>query len=206
MIGIYKITNTKNEKVYIGQSTNIEERWKQHKYSLTKSETAWYPLARKESDGVDDFTFEVLQQCKAEELDELEDYWIKEYNSIEKGYNKGEAGFENRRFGIFKIVKVHYDVPFEIPGHTVIRNDILIPTFKLSKSGMIMWLYFRMCKNGEEMEYAPSMVIQKAKGGISDNSVRAGFQELEKNGYIVRRKENYYDFYEAPVIDITDEK
>ena len=40
MIGIYKITNTKNEKVYIGQSTNIEERWKQHKYSLTKSETA----------------------------------------------------------------------------------------------------------------------------------------------------------------------
>ena len=40
------------------------------------------------------------------------------------------------------------------------------------------------------MEYAPSMVIQKAKGGISDNSVRAGFQELEKNGYIVRRKEN----------------
>ena len=206
MIGIYKITNTKNEKSYIGQSTNIEERWKQHKQAIQTSDKSWYPLARQESDGIDDFTFEVLQQCKAEELDELEDYWIKEYNSIEKGYNKGKAGFENRRFGIFKIVKVHYDVPFEIPGHTVIRNDILIPTFKLSKSGMIMWLYFRMCKNGEEMEYAPSMVIQKAKGGISDNSVRAGFQELEKNGYIVRRKENYYDFYEAPVIDITDEK
>ena len=136
--------------------------------------------SRKESDGVDDFTFEVLQQCKAEELDELEDYWIKEYNSIEEGYNKGKAGFENRRFGIFKIVKVHYNIPFEIPGRTVIRNDILISTFKLSKSGMIMWLYFRMHKDGEEMEYAPSIVIQKAKGGISENSVRAGFQELEK--------------------------
>ena len=33
MIGIYKITNPKG-KIYIGQSTNIEERWeKGHKYS-----------------------------------------------------------------------------------------------------------------------------------------------------------------------------
>lgn len=146
MIGIYKITNTKNEKVYIGQSTNIEERWKQHKYSLMKSDMAWYPLARKESDGVDDFAFEVLQQCKVEELDELEDYWIGEYNSIEEGYNKGKEGFENRRFGISKIVKIHYDVPFEIPEYAVIKNDILLSTSKLTKSGMILWLYFRMCK------------------------------------------------------------
>lgn len=206
MIGIYKITNTKNEKVYIGQSTNIEERWKQHKYSLMKSDMAWYPLARKESDGVDDFAFEVLQQCKVEELDELEDYWIGEYNSIEEGYNKGKEGFENRRFGISKIVKIHYDVPFEIPEYAVIKNDILLSTSKLTKSGMILWLYFRMCKNGEEKAYAPSIVIRKAKGGISENSVRAGFQELEKNGYLIKRRENYYDFYEAPFIEIIDKE
>ena len=30
MIGIYKIENTKNNNVYIGQSTNIERRWSEH--------------------------------------------------------------------------------------------------------------------------------------------------------------------------------
>lgn len=48
MIGIYKIANTNNEKVYIGQSTNIEECWKQHKQAIQTSDKSWYPLARKE--------------------------------------------------------------------------------------------------------------------------------------------------------------
>lgn len=31
MIGVYKITNNINGKVYIGQSININKRWKEHK-------------------------------------------------------------------------------------------------------------------------------------------------------------------------------
>ena len=31
MIGIYRITNTVNNKIYIGQSTNIKRRWRSHK-------------------------------------------------------------------------------------------------------------------------------------------------------------------------------
>lgn len=92
MIGIYKITNTKNEKSYIGQSTNIEERWKQHKQAIQTSDKSWYPLARQESDGIDDFTFSVLQECKKEELDELEDYWIDYYKSYINGYNQTKDG------------------------------------------------------------------------------------------------------------------
>lgn len=92
MIGIYKITNTNNEKVYIGQSTNIEECWKQHKQAIQTSYKSWYPLARKESDGIDDFTFEVLQQCKVSELDELEDYWVGYYKSYVNGYNQTKDG------------------------------------------------------------------------------------------------------------------
>lgn len=92
MIGIYKITNTKNEKSYIGQSTNIEERWKQHKQAIQTSDKSWYPLARKESDGIDDFTFSVLQECKKEELDELEDYWIDYYKSYINSYNQTKDG------------------------------------------------------------------------------------------------------------------
>ena len=92
MIGIYKITNTKNGKSYIGQSTNIEERWKQHKQAIQTSDKSWYPLARQESDGIDDFTFSVLQECKKEELDELEDYWIDYYKSYINGYNQTKDG------------------------------------------------------------------------------------------------------------------
>lgn len=28
--GIYKLTNTKNKKVYIGQAVSVSDRWKQH--------------------------------------------------------------------------------------------------------------------------------------------------------------------------------
>lgn len=92
MIGIYKITNTKNEKSYVGQSLNIEERWRQHKQAIKTSDKSWYPLARQESDGIDDFTFSVLQECKKEELDELEDYWIDYYKSYINGYNQTKDG------------------------------------------------------------------------------------------------------------------
>ena len=34
MIGIYKIINTENGKIYIGQSINISHRWNCHKYDL----------------------------------------------------------------------------------------------------------------------------------------------------------------------------
>ena len=44
------------------------------------------------------------------------------------------------------------------------------------------------------MEYAPSMVIQKAKGGISENSVRAGFQELEKMDTLLKEKKTIMIF------------
>ena len=41
MIGIYKIENLINGKVYIGQSVDIKERWASHKrikqYSLNKN-------------------------------------------------------------------------------------------------------------------------------------------------------------------------
>lgn len=36
MQGIYKITNTENGQVYIGRSTDIENRWKQHQEALER--------------------------------------------------------------------------------------------------------------------------------------------------------------------------
>lgn len=133
MIGIYKITNTKNEKSYIGQSTNIEERWKQHKQAIQTSDKSWYPLARKESDGIDDFTFSVLQECKKEELDELEDYWIDYYKSYINGYNQTKDGScvsANTQFVYFPI-KLFEELQMD-------NNTVPFPTALLHKAMSIL--------------------------------------------------------------------
>lgn len=133
MIGIYKITNTNNEKVYIGQSTNIEERWKQHRQAIKTSDKSWYPLARQESDSVDDFTFEVLQQCKASELDELEDYWIDYYKSYINGYNQTKDGgcvSANTQFVYF---------PLELFEELQMDNNVIqFPTVLLHKAMSVL--------------------------------------------------------------------
>lgn len=94
MIGIYKITNKINGKVYIGQSVCIEHRWNQHKSDarLYKSYAPLYCALRKYS--IENFSFDVLEECQQEKLNEKEIYWIKYYDSTnkEKGYNIKSGG------------------------------------------------------------------------------------------------------------------
>lgn len=87
MIGIYKITNTINGKCYIGQSRDIESRWKAHK---VRKGTYLYNAFQKY--GVENFTFEVLEECERERLNELEKYYIELYHSFGEGYNLCEGG------------------------------------------------------------------------------------------------------------------
>lgn len=77
MIGIYKITNNITNKAYIGQSTNISKRWKRHQRDCydCKSSSYDYPLYRSiRKYGLDNFTFEVLEICSEDMLDEREIY------------------------------------------------------------------------------------------------------------------------------------
>ena len=94
MIGIYKITNKLNNKCYIGQSIDIENRWRQHIYeSKTLRRGCQIHLAINK-DGIDNFTFEVLEECLLDKsiLNEREKYWIKYYNSFSGGYNMTPGG------------------------------------------------------------------------------------------------------------------
>lgn len=85
MIGIYKITNLKG-KIYIGQSTNIEERLKQYKKTRCKKQTKIYRSLVKY--GIDNHTFEIITTCEVEQLNELERYYQDCYNVLsENGLN-----------------------------------------------------------------------------------------------------------------------
>ena len=87
--GIYKITNTLNQKVYIGQAVNIAERWKQHiKRALGAeplTQNKLYPAMQK--DGVWNFTFEIVEICEKSQLNEREQYWQKFFGAKEYGYS-----------------------------------------------------------------------------------------------------------------------
>ena len=92
-IGIYKYTNKLNGHVYIGQSTNIENRYKQHLYdSKQKFDRGTGVDKAIHKYGIENFTFEIIEECQAEELNEKERYWIQYYDSYNKGYNKTPGG------------------------------------------------------------------------------------------------------------------
>ena len=77
MIGIYLIKNNINGKVYIGQSTNIYERWSEHKRIAKNDLTIKYPLyLAMRKYGIENFTFSIIEECSQELLNEREIYWI----------------------------------------------------------------------------------------------------------------------------------
>lgn len=97
MVGIYKITNKNNNKVYIGQSSYIEKRWERHRTgpfnpNNNQYHSPFYRAIRKY--GLDSFNFEVIEECSQSELNDKEIYWIKYYNATnpEKGYNLCDGG------------------------------------------------------------------------------------------------------------------
>lgn len=90
MIGIYKITKKENGKCYIGQSNNCERRFKEHQ---TKGSSSRIPVdIAIQKYGKDAFTYEIIEECSIEELNQKEQYWIKYYNSMKDGYNCSEGG------------------------------------------------------------------------------------------------------------------
>lgn len=89
MIGIYLIRNKINNKVYVGQSINIEKRWRDHK--VRKDDSAIHQAIQKY--GVENFEFKVLQECTRDELNDLEVFYIEKYKSFGKnGYNLNKGG------------------------------------------------------------------------------------------------------------------
>lgn len=87
--GIYKITNLKNGMCYVGQAVNIAERWKQHiKRGIgadTPTRNKLYPAML--AIGVENFSFEIIEECDRNLLNEREDYWQEYFKAKEFGYS-----------------------------------------------------------------------------------------------------------------------
>ena len=82
--GIYKITSPTG-KIYIGQSVDIEGRWKYHKRLLPYYHiNILYRSLMKH--GVDSHTFEIIQECEKSELNKLERYYIDKYDTFQSNH------------------------------------------------------------------------------------------------------------------------
>lgn len=88
--GIYKITRLKTGEIYIGKSTNIKERWLQHIKTACGCGTIAHSILHTtmEKDGIDNFTFELLEKVEKSKLSEREKYWINFYKSKDYGLNE----------------------------------------------------------------------------------------------------------------------
>jgi group I intron endonuclease len=84
MTGIYKITSPSG-KTYIGQSINIEKRFKQYKRLDCKKQPKLYNSLKKYNPK--NHIFEVIEECSITQLNDKEVYWKLHYNSLKEGLN-----------------------------------------------------------------------------------------------------------------------
>ena len=115
---IYKIINTVNQKVYIGQTNDPSLRWSQHKSNAKYNRGNQVITRALTKYGVNAFNFEVIVGCLTQEdVDVLEDQIIHQYDSRnkEKGYNVDTGGNTTPRTPeigakISAALKEHYEI------------------------------------------------------------------------------------------------
>lgn len=115
MTGIYKITNTQNNKSYIGYAKDIERRWKTHKerafYQNKEYDKTLYRAFRKY--GIEKFNFEVILECEEQLLPIKEMEMIAKYDTFHNGYNETSGGE-----GVSNVGEQH-------PNSTLTEKDVI---------------------------------------------------------------------------------
>lgn len=138
-IGIYKITNNLNSKVYIGQSRNIAIRWEAHKtkarsLQATKGNNMYITNAMRK-DGIENFTKETIETCSIADLDDREKYWIEFYDSTnrDKGYNQLKGG--HNPIGSI-LTKEQVDEIYNLLSNTKISMNTIGQQFGVSENSI----------------------------------------------------------------------
>lgn len=179
MTGIYKITNLINNKIYIGQSIDIEKRWEEHKYYSSDEHTAIQSAFKKY--GISNFSFEVIEKCSKNKLDEREIYWIAYYDSYNNGYNLTAGGQTKRRLDYALIANTYLQlksIHATSKQLNVHRDSVrkALEYFDISynktRSAPQSICMIDM-KTGEELQVFPSIKDAALFLKISDSTIRA---------------------------------
>lgn len=116
--GIYKIQNTKNNKIYIGSSINLESREYKHFWMLDKNiHDNPYLQKSYNKHGKGFFTFELIEECSHDQLIEKENHYINLYSS-----NKSSNGYNLATVNEFRRNTFNNEVKKKISYYNLIKN------------------------------------------------------------------------------------
>ena len=138
MYTIYKITNTVNNKIYIGiTSKTVEERFNGH---LRCSKNPKYRLHQAiEKHGKDKFKIEIIETVDTQEsANEREMHWIKQFNCTEYtiGYNMTNGGQGSSMiFSESRLEKMSDSVKLQRKSLTVEQRKAMTLAANLKKKG-----------------------------------------------------------------------
>lgn len=235
-MGIYIIKNNINEKVYIGQSINIENRCRTHfskgspdaSLNQTEMKNGLHSDMRKY--GRENFYYEVLEECEKDKLDEREKYWISYYDSFKNGYNGTPGGSfydENitvgENNGRSKLLEEDVRYIRECyNNHIPFREVYEIYKNKISKKGLqnvwhfITWVHIYPEYHTEENKYwhshqSKGLSSEQAKinsrGAISEEDVKE-IRKRYDNGETAAEiwKSSFPNYAKSTIVKIVSEK
>lgn len=88
---IYLISNSVNDKLYVGQTAReLRVRWREHLHDCEFEDNRLYRAMRKY--GKENFRIKAIEECDNELLNEREVYWVSEKDSYHNGYNATMGG------------------------------------------------------------------------------------------------------------------
>lgn len=175
--GIYKIENIWDGKVYIGESNNIEERWIKHKEDLNNNkhhskqlQKDWNEYADKNNfefkiiETIDDTLHPMIQQGL---LYIYEDKYIKQYDSINNGYNT-----ENTLVEVMEGRKSLFNQPLDKPNKFAkgVINNILK---NIEKNNGVYIPSEKSKRLNKKLESEPTKEIKpkKNKLGVNEDNI-----------------------------------
>lgn len=181
MIGIYKITNKITGKSYIGQSIDIKRRWREHINRIGCLSNQLYIDFQKF--GIENFDFSIIEECKREELNDREIYWINYYDTYNNGYNK--------IIGINQY-KLIINNPLPLDCFEIGIEEVRKAACELSPGALKLYFYFAEYLNNSEFLLSPKDVQKKYK--MSKSTYNRAKEELIKKKYLIQKEDMLY-FY-----------
>lgn len=88
--GIYAVTHVKSGRKYIGKSAHVKNRWCQHLCDCRDHNNRFYNALAKY--GKSAFTWEIIEECSGEVLNEREQFWISHFDTVKTGFNLTQGG------------------------------------------------------------------------------------------------------------------
>ncbi len=210
--GIYKIINTKNNKVYIGSALSVFSRLNCHKNLLNKKKHFNSHLQKSwEKYGSDNFKFEIIEECESNLLQEREEYYIKIHNSNNNnfGYNrrldcKTNLGLKFSDEHKKKLSESHLGIKRSEETHKKILQSQYKKVYKYNLNGDFLKEYESVKEAGKDCNIHPANISMCARGIIKKtksfrwsyikydkiNSEDKIILQLTKEGEIVKEWEN----------------